>query len=190
MSEVCCVSWSMGKEVIILKLWPVGNMLFCSFCFIWHPKLDSFLFSKVIKTLKRFKIDETLSVCVCVCLSFCRQPHLRNQCSKQYVSNLTRWLPQSWECIAYQFLVAAILNYGHTSMSCKALVSECFLSALSVSRRMNDACHSKLTYKNMFPLPYCWRGDRLSFNQRHLIYNLITASNTLLIFNLYFGVMG
>ena len=32
------------------------------------------------------------------------------------LSNLTRWLPRSWECITYQFLVAFILNYGHTSM--------------------------------------------------------------------------
>ena len=38
----------------------------------------------------------------------------------------------------YQLLVAFILNYGHTSMSCKTLVSESFPSEVLVSKRVNE----------------------------------------------------
>ena len=46
-------------------------------------------------------------VCVClsVCLSVCPLPAISQKPVKRQLSTLSRWLVQSWECIAYQFLL-------------------------------------------------------------------------------------
>ena len=40
-------------------------------------------------------------------------------------------------------------NNGHTSIFCETLVSDYFPSALSVSRRVNETLHSKITSNNV-----------------------------------------
>ena len=74
---------------------------------------------------------------MCVCVRACVRA-----CVRVFVA---RHISETNEAIAIKCdkVTAFILNYGHTSMFCKALVSAFVPSALSVSRRVNDARHSK-----------------------------------------------
>ena len=97
---------------------------------------------------EKVKIDKSssLSVCLCQCVCLSIASHV-SETSEAIAFKFDKVTASTMGMHHVSILVTFTLNRGNTSLSCKILVSECFPSALSVSRRVKDACHSNITSK-------------------------------------------
>ena len=104
---------------------------------------------------------------ICVCPPVCPWPAKSQKPVKQKLSNLTRWLPQSWQCITYRYLAAFILIYTRACPA-KLLFERAFCVRAS---HVNDACTHKWRQTKMFP--FQWNTDSAADNWRRIREDLV-----------------